>query len=127
MRALKLSKDKHSRGVMSAKVQSLLEEAERIKFSDDWKPRETLLTNPEAKLDSDYGAVDISKIKKLREPVSTRILTKAEEILLLKASKLNGFKFPPWKNPPLDSDFELHHGEQLFMYVGLSSSSCKCN
>lgn len=46
-----------------------------------------------------------SHIRKLVEPVSTRQRSKKEEIILLKASLVNGFKCPPWDKPPTSSDF----------------------
>ena len=49
------------------------------------------------------ATVPHSQIHRLREPVSTRKLPARESIILLKASTVNGFKFPPWdKNPSAD-------------------------
>lgn len=117
MKALRLAKDLTTRKSLSAQVQSLLGEAERIKYSDDWTPPAISITAPEG---DEIEEIDVSKLKKLKEPISSRTLTKAEEILLLKASKLNGFKFPPWKNAPKDSDFELKADEAPFLYVANS-------
>lgn len=112
MKALKLSKDSDARKFYSAKVQSLLDEAEQIKFNDAW----SLVKKPQPAVQEAEGRnIHIDKIKRLEEPISSRPLTKAEEILLLKASKLNGFKFPPWKVPPRESDFELRDGEALYL------------
>jgi calpain-7 len=59
-----------------------------------------------------------SQIYRLREPASSRQLSKREEIILLKASMVNGFKFPPWtKDPPAD-EFASHHGDGHFTDVG---------
>lgn len=51
------------------------------------------------------------KPARLREPVSARVLPVAEKVLLLHASKLNGFKFPPWTGPPKPEEFDLDGGE----------------
>jgi calpain-7 len=50
----------------------------------------------------------------LVEPKSDRKLPTSEQILLLRASQLNGFKFPPWTNAPQDSDFRLSNGQERF-------------
>ena len=113
MKALSFAKDPDTWKAKKARVHMLMDEAERIKTSDNWNP---LLVLPEAS-DYDNQEIDASTIKKLDEPVSKRTPTTAENILLLKASKLNGFKFPPWKGPPPESDFEPKDGEQLFSYV----------
>ena len=124
MRALKLTKDAGSRQFMKAQLNHLLGEAERIKHSESW----TVQSTTSKSLERDAQIVDITKVRKLREPLSTRQLTRAEEILLLKASKLNGFKFPPWKDAPRDSDFALRSGEPLFLYVDavLDDLHCAC-
>lgn len=51
---------------------------------------------------------------RLREPVSTRVLPIAEKVLLLHASKLNGFKFPPWPGSPNPEEFEIQDGQEPF-------------
>lgn len=113
MKALKLADDPSIRKLMNNKVKSLLDEAERIKTTGIWK-----VVNDAVKSSGDgVGEIDVSKLKLLEEPVSTRRLTTAEEILLLKASKLNGFKFVPWKDPPPDTEFEIKEGEVPFRYV----------
>lgn len=40
-------------------------------------------------------------------PIARRKLTKREEILLLRASKLNGLVFPPWDGTPDAAEFVL--------------------
>jgi calpain-7 len=56
-----------------------------------------------------------ASIRQLREPCSTRELTKSEQIILLRGSKLNGFQFPPWTAAPGSDAFKLAEEEQLFM------------
>lgn len=48
-------------------------------------------------------------------PKSTRVLSRKEQILLLRGSELNGCKFPPWERSPSDSDFDRSEGQELFM------------
>lgn len=76
-----------------------LDEAQRIKSISEWVPR------PE---------IDVTNAPKLVEPKSNRKLATSEQILLLKASHLNGFKFPPWTNAPRESDFQLTDGQEQF-------------
>ena len=56
----------------------------------------------------------VTTATKLVEPKSQRALSTAEQLLILRASKLNGFKFPPWEAPPFPEEFNLESGEQLF-------------
>jgi hypothetical protein len=58
-----------------------------------------------------------SRVRKLAAPVSTRKLTKKEQILLLRASVVNGFKCPPWDADPASSEFALGEGAYMFTYV----------
>ncbi|KAF1956671.1 calpain-like protease palB/rim-13 [Byssothecium circinans] len=55
-----------------------------------------------------------SHIRRLAEPVSSRPLTTKEQIILLKASAVNGFKCAPWDKFPTSSDFALGHDQLLF-------------
>jgi hypothetical protein len=64
-----------------------------------------------------------ARIRKLTEPVSVRVLPQKEEILLLRASKLNGFAFPPWRAPPDSAEFALVDGAEAFMYDKLQRNS----
>jgi calpain-7 len=64
-----------------------------------------------------------ARIRKLTEPVSVRVLSQKEEILLLRASKLNGFAFPPWRAPPDSAEFALVDGAEAFMYDKLQRNS----
>lgn len=56
-----------------------------------------------------------SHIHRLTEPVSTRRRSKKEDIILLKASVVNGFKCPPWNGTPAPNDFTVQKGQDLFM------------
>lgn len=55
-----------------------------------------------------------SHIHRLREPISTRKRSKKEEIILLKASRINGFKCPPWSQDPATAEFVPQQGDALF-------------
>jgi calpain-7 len=55
-----------------------------------------------------------SHLRRLAEPVSTRKRAKKEEIILLKASVIDGFKCPPWDRPPMSTEFVLNHQSEPF-------------
>lgn len=55
-----------------------------------------------------------SHIHRLTEPVSTRKRSKKEDIILLKASVVNGFKCPPWNGTPPSTDFIPQNAQELF-------------
>ncbi|TKX24499.1 calpain family cysteine protease [Elsinoe australis] len=104
MSRLKLSQDAQSKKTASSQVQSLLDRAERIKTTETWRASSRI---------SIYGveiSPDTPKPRDLREPVSTRPLSKAEQIIILKASYVNGSKFPPWQGPPDAAEFANNDG-----------------
>jgi hypothetical protein len=115
MHALKLSTDPKEKAQLSTRVSQLLTDAEKIKTSEDWR-KEVQSLQP--RVDSHNGApVMNGKVRALKEPQSQRKLPTSEQVLLLRAGYLNGFKFPPWTTPPAPSEFELREGEELFLYV----------
>jgi hypothetical protein len=101
MQAIKVAADNHDRTHLKTKCQMLLKRAESLKKADTWQPT----TSP-------TGA--------LKGPVSTRMLTTKEQIILLEGSKLNGFIFQPWKSDPDPEEFHLRNGEELFTYENSS-------
>ncbi|KAK3702819.1 cysteine protease [Vermiconidia calcicola] len=113
MRALKLAQDPIEKSKLSTRVKQMLEEAERIKMSTDW--RKAVQHRPSLNGSSSTKADTVARARTLQEPQSTRKLPNHEQILLLRASYLNGFKFPPWTTPPESSEFELKDGESLFL------------
>ena len=126
MQALKLTQDAVEKSKLSTRVKQLLEEAEEIKSSNDWRNVISSRTSTTSnRTGSGTGTASNSRV--LKEAQSTRELSKKEQILLLKASHLNGFVFPPWKERPKDEDFELKDGEELFLYVSLVYHSCITN
>ncbi|KAF2278353.1 cysteine proteinase [Westerdykella ornata] len=50
-----------------------------------------------------------------KEPVSTRKRSNRESIIMLKASAVNGFKFPPWEKNPTPDEFSVIDGAPSFM------------
>ncbi|KAH8724621.1 hypothetical protein GQ44DRAFT_750131 [Phaeosphaeriaceae sp. PMI808] len=70
------------------------------------------------------SSTSYSRIRRLVEPLSTRKRSRREDIILLKASMVNGFKCPPWaKNPP-PSEFVPSQDVKVFIDThGLSLSS----
>jgi calpain-7 len=63
---------------------------------------------------SSLSTASNSRIHRLREPISTRKRSKKEQIILLKASRINGFKCPPWEKDPGSTEFVVQQGEELF-------------
>lgn len=60
------------------------------------------------------SVVPFSQIHRLVEPRSTRKRSKREDIILLKASMVNGFKCPPWDKPPSSNEFLADQGIEMF-------------
>jgi calpain-7 len=56
-----------------------------------------------------------SHIHRLAEPVSSRKRSKREDIILLKASMVNGFKCPPWDKTPSPDEFQAQQDTELFV------------
>lgn len=113
MRAMKLAPDPAERARLSKQVKQLLTDAENIKYKQDARS-----VTPKAVFPASKTASSNFPIRRLpKVPLSTRPLSKGEQILLLKSSFLHGFKFPPWTVPPEPSEFALRDGEELFLYV----------
>ncbi|OAK95249.1 cysteine proteinase [Phaeosphaeriaceae sp. SRC1lsM3a] len=55
-----------------------------------------------------------SHVHRLTEPISTRRRAKREDIILLKASMVNGFKCPPWDRNPSPDEFVAIRNTELF-------------
>lgn len=127
MQALKVATDKRQKADLSSQCQTLLGEAERIKKSPEWPaatfPNISSLSldppsTPTSKPIKVASALTHSQQKPKKtgpEPVSDRALTTAEQIILLKGSKINGSTFPPWKDEPAPAEFMLTPGEPLFV------------
>ena len=56
-------------------------------------------------------------VHRLSEPISTRKRSRKEDIILLKASVVNGFKCPPWDKVPAAAEFLPEDGQDIFQYV----------
>ena len=90
LQALKLADNRTDRARLSAKCKELLSRSEQLR-GDGPQP-----TDPE-------------------QPVSKRLLTTREKIILVEGSKLNGFKFPIWEKAPDPAHFELQEGQEQFV------------
>jgi len=102
---LKLTSDNDKKKSLDGQCRKLLDQAERIKSSEEW-PSET-----PGLWKRGTGVVDDAPKKELKQPLSTRILSTREQIILLQDSKLNGFVFPPWQECPSAEEFA---GPDLF-------------
>lgn len=118
VQALKLSLDPHEKARHSARFKQLLEQAEKIKYSNDWREELRPLASRSADRTTPTPAAN-RRARLLKEPQSTRHLPKSEQILLLKAGFLNSCKFPPWSGPPTPGEFQLIEGEDLYEYVAI--------
>ncbi|RDW70838.1 calpain-like protease PalBory [Aspergillus mulundensis] len=97
MSALAVTTSSTDKTLLDAKFKEWLTRAEQIKGAEDWR------------------AAARTRRSGLWTPASTRKLTNREEILLLEASKLNGFKFPPWAKEPSNEEFNIGtDGDELF-------------
>ena len=67
--------------------------------------------------DTQPASAPSTRIARLVEPVSSRTRTRREEIILLRASIVNGFKCAPWDKFPTSSDFALGDDHYLFKWV----------
>lgn len=85
------------------------------------QPEDALLddtSTPRAKaFSSSPSTAPYSQIHRLAEPFSSRKRSKREDIILLKASMVNGFKCPPWDRNPLPDEFLGDKNTELFKYV----------
>jgi calpain-7 len=72
-------------------------------------------TEADTPLPTSPSVASYSHIRRLPEPVSTRKRTKKEEIVLLKASVIDGFKCPPWDRPPVSTEFLLTAQAEAFV------------
>jgi calpain-7 len=93
MEAVKNASNDQERARLRGRFERLLSRAEEIKKSSQWP-------------------LPKAQPSVLKAPASERSLTRSEEIILLEASKLHGFIFPPWKSDPEDSVFD--QGQDLY-------------
>ena len=107
LQALKLSADAHEKQLLDEKCRKLLDQAERLKTSEEGPP----IRNGSLGIRG-HNFKDVST-KPLKQPISTRKLSTREQIILLQGSKLHGCIFPPWKDPPAPEEFALT-GAELF-------------
>lgn len=114
MRALKLEVNKKEKAAWSSRCKWLLNQAEDIKLqskkdkiaiASDLGPLSLPIHEKERTSTSPGKAV-----KTLSEPLSIRHQSNAEQIIVLRASKLNGSTFPPWKDPPSSDQFRNEDG-----------------
>jgi hypothetical protein len=116
IQAFHVAFDNDQRSEMKRTLDELLTRAEAIKSATIWPPASVQPL-------SAVGALALRPASTARpsrieaslgpreEPQSTRELTQSEQILLLRNSKLHGFKFPPWKSAPEPKHFLLKEGD----------------
>lgn len=68
-----------------------------------------------AQLKAPASVSSFTRIHRLAEPNSTRKRSTREDIILFKASMVNGFKCPPWDKSPLSSEFLAQEDAEFFV------------
>lgn len=124
MKALRIATDREQKSDIKSQCQTLLSEAERIKTVNQWPLAPAATRSPVGSRDTSsltlhaepaaIEAPSAARPKQLNEPILSRKISKAEQIILLKSSKLNGFAFPPWHRPPDPSEFILGSEQEPF-------------
>ena len=137
MRAIKAAPSKTEQAEMKGKASALLKQAEAFKKQkSDARIEVNLPIRSRTPVSSSSGTVSSSgrsastnatsasrgstmgssssSVGKTRVPRSRREMTRGEQILLMRGSKLNGCKFPPWGATPNVQDFVLEQGAELF-------------
>ncbi|MCJ1394054.1 cysteine protease [Xylographa bjoerkii] len=102
LRVLRLTEDNTKKKELEEKCNNLLDQAENVKASKRWPPK------PEKTFERCQAHAHTVLMK---QPVSTRALSKREQIIILKGSKLHGCIYPEWTGPPLPEEFDLKDGE----------------
>ena len=97
MKAAKNASSDYDKARLRDKCKELLSRAEEIKQLAHWMPI-------------------LSRESFLKAPVSERVISRREEVILLQASKLHGFIFPPWTLDPPDSVFDE---QESYVYASL--------
>lgn len=98
---------------------SMLRTEETVSGAEETLTKKTSpVMKPGSLMDSVSRAVpSAAKTYRTKEPVSTRKRSNRESIILLKASAVNGFKFPPWEKTPVSEEFTAANGAPSFVYV----------
>lgn len=117
MKALRLADTTIEKKRLDSKCNQYLKKAERIKSSREWHRSLNERSDSPTQLSSKSSSASS------RVPVSSRALSKREQIILLEGSKLNGLVFPPWKGAPAAEEFEIRDGSESFVYVELNISN----
>ena len=109
MELLSISSDPQEKKRLRQACSNHLDEAERLK-------KIPLTPSDEVKPTSCNAAMSPSHILcVLNVPLSSRNLSTAEKIVLLRGSRLHGLVFPEWTTNPTHDDFKLEDGTEKFV------------
>lgn len=111
MTALKIATDGQQKSAYRLKANSFLSKAESIKNGQQWNsgPVQRSSSSTSSLTPAHPNSVfsgstarqePAHTARKLREPLNGRKLAIKEREIVLRASRLNGFKFPPWEKTP---------------------------
>ncbi|KAK7542847.1 uncharacterized protein J3D65DRAFT_656121 [Phyllosticta citribraziliensis] len=133
MSSLRLATDKTHKADLSSQAKGFISEAERIKKNSQWpspSPSSSSLSrlppsSPAASSNAPASPISSpltgskspapsAKAQRVLQLVSQRPLPTAEQIILYKASSVNGSQFPPWKDIPQPKEFSLDEGNGRF-------------
>jgi calpain-7 len=114
LKALSLARNADDKAQFRTRAKEFMGEAESIKKNVAWRPTST---HPKDVANASTISPVSGVAKFLREPRSTRTLTTREKIILVRATFLNGTKFPMWETAPFASEFELTEIGKLFVCV----------
>ncbi|KAL8824402.1 MAG: hypothetical protein Q9191_005081 [Dirinaria sp. TL-2023a] len=106
MQALHLTTVQDEKKSLSSECRSLLERAESLRNEAKSSPRQEQHKDVSTTIANPY---------KLKEPTPNRPCTTREQIILYEGSRLNGSIFPPWSSPPDPLEFDMPHGQALFI------------
>jgi hypothetical protein len=123
MKALEKAVDLHQRSNLQQRCESLLDRAEQIKSTVQWPPTLTpspldlshLSLRPTTSPDRSHFTTPTSHSRS--EPRPSREPSRTERIIILRNSKLHGFKFAPWETPPDGKTFKCGNNFPDIVYV----------
>ncbi|MCJ1403570.1 cysteine protease [Xylographa trunciseda] len=113
LQVLRFTKDNNKKKELEEKCSKFLDQAEHVKASKGWVPMSGKTLE---------RCQTHTRAAELKQPVSTRALSKQEQIILLKGSKLHGCVYPEWMSPPLPEEFDPKDGELFITNFGFTAA-----
>ena len=108
MDLLKISSDPQEKKKLQQACSNHIDQAEWLKKSS------FIPTEGGGRTASQTPVSSPSSLRVLKAPVSSRVLSTAERIILLRGSSLHGCVFPAWTTNPIQNEFRLANGDEKF-------------